>query len=110
MPDALADVQATFDSLDSQFNLLFAACQTEEQRTALKQQYAAAQAAYQMCIGKMLIEDDAEVADLSTKLKAANEQLKLAVTEMGNISKVIDEITTAVTLGAKLASLTSMKP
>jgi archaellum component FlaF (FlaF/FlaG flagellin family) len=111
MPNALLTVQDTFNTLDSQFRILFVACQTEEQRAALKQRYSEAQAAYQKCIGKMLSDDDAEVAALDAQIKAANQQIKQAVTEMGTISKVIDEITTAIQLGEKLVcGLTSMKP
>jgi hypothetical protein len=110
MPDVLSTVQATFDSLDAQYNLLRAACKTAEQLTALEEQYAAAQKAYQMCIGKILSDDDPLVAALSAQLKAANEKVKQSVVEMDNISKVIDEITTAVTIGAKLVSMTSFKP
>ena len=111
MPNALLTVQDTFNTLDSQFNLLLVACQTDEQRDALKQQYSAAQAAYQKCIGQILSDDDAEVAVIDAQIKIANQQIKQAVTEMGNISKIIDEITTAIQLGEKLVcGLTSMKP
>ena len=110
MANALLTVQETFNTLDSQFNLLLAACQTEEQRAALKQRYSEALANYQKCIGQILTDDDAAVADLDAQLKAANEHLKVAVAQMGNISKVIDEIATAVMLGAKLCCMTSMKP
>jgi hypothetical protein len=45
-----------------------------------------------------------QVAALSTQLTAANAVVKQSVTEMGDISKVIDNITTPVTLGAQLAA------
>jgi hypothetical protein len=104
MADTLSTVQATFNSLDEQYTLLLAACQTPEQRTALEQQYAVAQQAYQMSLGKMLSDDDPEVATLSSELTAANKEVAQSVSEMGNISKVIDGITKAVTLAAQLAS------
>jgi hypothetical protein len=110
MSDVLSTVQATFLSLDSQYNLLLAACKNTQQKDALENQYAVAQKAYQMCVDNMLSDDDAQVAALSAQLKAANQAVSQSVTEMGNISKVIDDITTAVTLGAKLASMAPFKP
>jgi hypothetical protein len=102
MPDVLSTVQATFLSIDRQYNLLRAACTTQQQRDALSNQYAEAQEAYLACIGKMLRDDDPEIAALSTQLKAANAKVARAVSEMGNMSKVIDDITTAVSIGALL--------
>jgi hypothetical protein len=104
MPDVLSTVQATFNSLDAQYTLLLAASTNPQQRTALENQYAVAQQAYQMCIGKTLSDDDPQVAALSMQLKATNLQVAQSVTEMGDISKVIDTITQAVTLAAKLAA------
>ena len=102
--NVLPTVQATFLSIDSQYTLLLAACKTPQQRTDLENQYAVAQADYQKCIGKILTDDDPQVATLSTQLAAANAVVKQSVTEMGDISTVIDNITTAVTLGAQLAA------
>ena len=55
-------------------------------------------------VDKMLSDDDAEVAALSKQLKDANRLMDKAVTEMGNMNKVIDDITGAVTIGAALAA------
>ncbi len=105
MANALSGVEATFLSLDAQYGVLRAACKTQEQRDALAAQYAAAQQNYQSTLNAMLTDDDAEVAALSTQLQAANAQVVRATAESGNISKVIDDITTAVSLGAKLVTM-----
>jgi hypothetical protein len=102
MPNALSDVQNTFTTLDAQYNMLRAACTTDADRNALAGKYATAQKNYQTCIGQMLSDDDAQVAALSAQLKAANTEVAKAVTEMGNMSKVLDNITQAITLGAQL--------
>jgi molecular chaperone GrpE (heat shock protein) len=104
MANALADVQATYTNLDDQYTMLLAACTSEEQRVELSAKYAQAQDAYNACVEKMLQDDAPEVADLSTQLKAANDQLKKAVAEMGNMSKVLDNLTTAITVGAQLVA------
>jgi hypothetical protein len=105
MANALSDVQATYLSLDSQYNTLLAACQTQPQRDALGAQYSAAQQNYWSTLNATLADDDAQVAVLSTQLKAANTLVVRATVEMGDISKVITNITTAVTLGDQLLKM-----
>lgn len=104
MNNALQSVQATFLLIDAQYNLLRLACTSQQQRDALAGQYAAAEDAYEACIDKALEDDNPAVAALRTQLDAANAQVKQSVAEMGDMSKVIDRITTAVTLGANLAA------
>jgi hypothetical protein len=105
MANALSDVQATFLSLNSQYIVLRAACKTDTQRDLLGAQYSAAQLNYQSTLNATLADDDAQVAALSKQLKAANAEVVRATVEMGDISKVITNITTAVTLGAKLVAM-----
>ena len=105
MANALSDVQATFLSLDSQYNILLAGCKTQAQRDVLAAQYAAAQQNYQRTLNATLTDDDAQVAALSTQLKSANLQVVQATAQLGNISKVINDITTAVSLGAQLVAM-----
>jgi NADH/NAD ratio-sensing transcriptional regulator Rex len=102
--NALDDVQATYSMVNQKYNLLRLACQNDTQRQLLGSQYANAQAAYLSCIGKMLADDDAAVALLSTQLKSANAVVAQSVTQMGDMSRVIDNITQAVTLGAQLVA------
>jgi hypothetical protein len=105
MANALSDVQATYLSLDSQYNTLYAGCQTQPQRDALAAQYSAAELNYQSTLNATLEDDDAQVAALSTQLKAANALVVRATVEMGDMSKVINNITSAVTLGAQLLKM-----
>lgn len=105
MASALDDVQATFLSLDSQYNMLLAACQTEAQRNALKAQYSTAQQNYQATLNAELAANDQQIAELRSELQTANTQVVKATEQMGNISKAIDEITTAVNLGTKIVAL-----
>ena len=98
-------MQATFLSLDAQYNVLLAGCRTQAQRDALAAQYAAAQQNYQSTLNATLTDDDAQVAALSTRLRAANAQVVQATAQLGNIGKVINDITTAVSLGAQLVAM-----
>jgi chromosome segregation ATPase len=108
--NALVDVQNTFLTLDSQYSMLLASCRTEAERDALARQYSAAQENYQVALNAVLSDDDAQIAALSSQLKAANTQVVQATAQMGNISKVIDDITTAISLGAKLIGMATPGP
>jgi len=102
MANALTDVQNTFLSLDNQYNMLRAACKTEQDRANLAAKYTDAQKNYQTTLNKTLEDDDVQVAALSKALKAANSVVDQATKEMGDMSKVLDGITTAIDLGSKL--------
>jgi hypothetical protein len=102
MANALLDIVDTFNALDAEYNLLRVACQTQADRDALAAKYAEAQENCEKCTNQCLEDDDAEIAGLDKELKGCNDQLKKAVTEMGNMSKVLDNLTQAVTIGAQL--------
>ena len=104
MANALTDVQNTFTTLDANFNLLHAACKTDTERTDLGVQYGRAMAAYQKCVNKFLSDDDPTIAALSAELKTANDKVAKAVAQMGNMSRVIDDITQAVNIGEKVVA------
>jgi cell fate (sporulation/competence/biofilm development) regulator YlbF (YheA/YmcA/DUF963 family) len=102
MANSLEDVRQTFVSLDQQYSMLRLACKTDDDRKALAAKYEQAQANYEAVGEKILSDDDIQVAALSAQLKAANKQVAKLVEQMGDISKVIDGITQAVTVGAQL--------
>jgi hypothetical protein len=102
MANALTEVQDTFTNLDAKYNMLRAACKTDMQRSDLAAQYSRAMAAYQECVNKFLSDDDLAIAALGAELKTANDNVANAVKEMGNMNHVIDEVTEAVDIGAKI--------
>jgi hypothetical protein len=102
MANALANVQATFLNLDGQYNLLLAACRTQADRDALSARYAAAEGAYQQCIGQMLEDDDAAVAALCTQLTTINKQVSTLTREMGDMTRVLNVLDQALKLGQQV--------
>ncbi len=105
MANALQDVVNTFLTLDKQYNELRLACRTQTDRDELDRQYTTAQANNEECTNKELQDDDRQVAALSNNLKARNAELQRAVVEMGNMTKVLDNLTAAVTIGSELVAL-----
>jgi hypothetical protein len=102
MANALLDVVDTFTSLDANYNELLLACRTQADRDALKAEYEAAEENVEACTNRELEDDDAEVAELCKDLKICNDEVKKAVAEMGDMSKVIDNLTEAITIGSQL--------
>ena len=107
MANALEVVQSTFLSLDAQYNMLLSGCQTDSDRQALADQYATAMLNYQTALNNILSDNDAQVKEIADKLKAANELVVRATSQLGQISTVIDNITTAVALGSQLIAKAS---
>lgn len=105
MGEALSAVEALYFELQQKIGMLSLASTTQEQRDAFTSQYVAARAAYWNCVNKMFHDDDPQVVALTTQLKAATDDVKQSEKELGNISKVIDDVTEAVTIAGKLATL-----
>jgi len=105
MQEALQQLEATYFTLQGQINMLSTACKTQEQRDALSTQYVKARANYWACVNKAFHDDDPQVASLTTKVGAANQELTQAVRQMGDIATTIKNITSVVTLGSQLAKM-----
>ncbi len=105
MQDALAAVEALYFKLQQQVGMLSLAATSQAQKDAFMTQYVAARTAYWACVNKMFHDDDPVVVSLTAQLNAANDKVSNAVSEMGNISAVLDDITLAVTLAGQLSTL-----
>lgn len=105
MPDALSALRDTYFSLNSQIDILSVACTSQAQRDALNAQLAAAQKAYYTAVNQVFANDDAQVATLTTQLNTANTTITNLATQMGDMTSVLNTITSVVALGAKLAAL-----
>jgi hypothetical protein len=112
MANALLEVCTTFTTLDAQYNLLRAACkpgpdpdQPSPDLVALDEKYTTAQENCYAAADKVLQDDNEAVARISQDLQAVNTELGKAVTEMGDISKVLDTITQALAFGSQLLAL-----
>ncbi len=104
MQTQLEELEATYFTLQSQIDMLSAACQTQDQRDALGTQYVKARQNYWACVNKAFHDDDPQVAQLTDQIEAANKQISNATQQLGNIAKVINDITSVVTMGTQLAS------
>ena len=105
MGEALSAVEALYFGLQQKIGMLSLASRSQGQRDAFMSQYVAARTAYWSCVNKMFHDDDPQVIALTTQLKAATDEVTKSEKELGDISKVIDDVTEAVTIASKLATL-----
>ena len=104
MQNALAALEQNYMNLNQQLAMLSVNC-TPDQKAALISQVVAARTAYWSCVNKAFHDDDPQVVALTNQLNAANQQIGIAVQNMGDIAATINLITQAVTVAASLAKL-----
>jgi len=104
MQEPLNQLENTYFTLQGQIDMFSAACQTQDQRNALTTQYVQARANYWACVNKAFHDDDPQVASLTSQIAAANTALAGDVAQMGEITKVLADITNVVTIGTQLAA------
>ena len=104
MQDALAALEQTYMTLQSQVSMLSAACDPQQHDTLITQ-LVAARSAYWSCVNKAFHDDDPQVISLTSQLNVANQQLSNAITQMGDMNTLLTQITQAVATASKLAAL-----
>src|SRR5579884_11657 len=104
MQDAMAALEQNYVTIQDQVNILALNCD-QGQRNTLNTQLVAARNAYWSCVNKAFHDDDPQVSALTANLKQQAKAIADAVENMGDIAKVLDQITTAVNTAAKLSAL-----
>ncbi len=104
MQDALAALENNYITIQDQVNML-AISGDQATRDTLNTKLVAARSAYWSCVNKAFHDDDPQVVALTKELRQQTEAIKDAEENLGNIAKVLDQITTAVTSATKLAAL-----
>jgi hypothetical protein len=106
MANPLAQVEATYVTLESNLNALLAAAQTQDQRALLLARYEEAldhaRIAAQRVGHSNLDDREPEFADLSSQLAAVNQELALSVREVANLGQVLGTVDRALALGTQL--------
>jgi ActR/RegA family two-component response regulator len=105
MGDALKSLEAQYLLLTQNLADILAACQTDEQRSQVRANYVAARRNYWDAINQVFHDDDPKIEQAVTQMHAAQISLQKMTQDLANISKVINEITTAVKMGTELASM-----
>jgi hypothetical protein len=104
MGDALAAVENIYFTFQDNLNDALAACPDQASRDAVMSKYVAARQNYWQCINKGFHDDDPAVQALVVQAKAACADLETIDAHLGDIARVIDIVTKAVTVGSQIAS------
>jgi hypothetical protein len=104
MGDALTVVESIYFTFQDNLTELLAACPDQATRDAVLTKYVAARQNYWQCINRVFHDDDPVVRDLVVQAKAACVDLKTIDDHLGDIAKVIDIVTKAVTIGSQIAA------
>lgn len=100
-----ATLEAQYFYLDQNFNRLFMATTTDDQRDTLRNDYVQARENYWQARNRRFHDDDPMVADLQRKAAAAQRDVAKAGEELDDVAGVLTLITDAVNLGSRLVSL-----
>jgi len=104
MQNPLAALEQNYTTVQNQVNMLPLDCNQVE-RDGFNAQLVAARNAYLSCLDKAFRGDDPQVVALTAQLKQQTQSIKDDVQNMGDIAKVLDQITTAVKTASNLAAL-----
>ncbi|MGI4854928.1 MAG: hypothetical protein ACRYF4_12895 [Janthinobacterium lividum] len=104
MSPALEAVEAIYFNAQARLNDMLAACHSEEERIAIRTQYVLTRHNYFVCINKTFHDDDPALQADVALANAVALELKAIDAQLGDITKVINTMTTAVAYGAKIVT------
>ncbi len=104
MSPAEAAVRDIYFNAQHNLNMMLAACHSDDERTKIKLQYTVARHNYNAAMNGAFQDGDAQLDDLVTKADAVAKELKDIETQLGNITKVIETITTAASYGSQIVT------
>jgi prefoldin subunit 5 len=104
MQSSLQELETTYFTLQTQISMLNLACKTQQQCDTLSTQYVLSRQNYWACVNKAFHDDDPLVVSLTRQIDQGNQEISNLDEEMGDIAKVITDITNVVTIGTQLAA------
>ena len=104
MSPALTVEEALYFQAQLKLNEMLAACQSQAERDQVMAAYVQLRHNYFLCIDRTFHDDDPELVALVTQAEKSVSEIQKIEEHLGDIAKVINVLTTAVTYGAKIAS------
>lgn len=102
---SLAALQEQYFYLDRNFNRLFLATKTDDERDTLRTDYVQARENYWQARNQRFNDDDPMVQDLQQKVATAQRRIERGGQRLDDVAGLLDAITAAVNLGSRLVSL-----
>lgn len=104
----LAAIESAYQVLDNNFDDLYAACHSGEEKSQLRNLHAAARDAYWRGVATRLCDDNSVVRAVYDDLNRANQELRDSLRDLQHLSAVIVLATQAVRLAASLVTLATV--
>lgn len=105
---SLAALQEQYFYLDKNFNRLFMAATSDEQRDTVRTDYVQARDNYWQARARRFADEDPMVADLQKRIAAAQKEIVRAGKKLDDVAGVLGLITNAVNLGSQLVALAAV--
>jgi chromosome segregation ATPase len=105
MGETFDQIEKQYFSVKGRFNDLIAACKTDEQRAALQAAYASLRDNYNKAMNQRFEDNDPAIATLRSELQRGQEEIERSLTNLKDITAVIDSISSAVSIGTKLVEI-----
>jgi hypothetical protein len=104
MGNSLQALEDQYMLLTQNLSAVLGACATQQEKDAVMQQYVTARRNYWNSIQKIFHDDDPSIAALVKRMNDEQKQIKGTVARLNEISRVINVITDAVSIGSALAA------
>jgi len=101
----LSEIKQTYFRLDDDFDEIYAACKTDDQRAALRSLHASARDAFWKAVAEILDDHNPFVMSIYNDLKKSNTSIKKMLDNLKDIVAFLKLATEAVRLAAALATL-----
>lgn len=105
MSDALDALKENYFYLTDNMDDLLDRCQTAAQKQQLKADYQQATLSFYQARNKAFQDNDANITQTVTQLKAAQTSLQKMAQELADVAGILNAISTAVRIGTELASM-----
>jgi len=105
MSEALQSVESLYIYLTNNLSRLQAKYPKEPEKSRFMSQYVAARRNYYNSINRIFHDDDPAIISLCAEMKKQQAVIKKEIAAMADAAKILNAITTAVQIGAKIAAL-----
>ena len=105
MGNALASLEDLYVFLTINLAALQKVFAKDPQKTEFMTQYVSARRNYWNCVDAVFHDDDPQIVTLVKQMKSQQTAIEADVKALSNLVKTLNDITTAVQVGSKLAAL-----
>ncbi len=103
--EILDAITMLYNTLNENFDDIYDACTTEQQKTTLRSLFVSARDAYWKAVKEQLLDNSPTVEKITKDLSNANDSIKDQLQDLQNVAAFLNLCASAVQLAASLATL-----